>query len=225
MNFLDPEKTETAYVLGVVPEDDGLHRLVTHRAKVGHTCCGCCCDMRRAVIIVNLVLLANIIVNSVNYTVFLSGDGGSDVMASFDDMRSVDDDFSVKYMKGMRFYFCALFIFLGIKIVCCIFGIVGAFRYNVNLTGIAAVSFCFDFLIGLFGVILNGSIRNGIISYEFRLDWFSKQYMIPQLLVSGFFAYPHFFFIKEVRDGSMSKQNYVNEEMSCCCVKKTENFQ
>jgi hypothetical protein len=41
------------------------------------------------------------------------------------------------------------------------------------------------------------------------------------LVLAALFAYPHFFFIKEVRSGIMSEANYVNVNQSCCCVSKS----
>lgn len=73
-------------------------------------------------------------------------------------------------------------------------GIAGGYYYNIYMTGIAAAAYCFDVLLSLIQFNLGG------------------------VLYGAFFAYPHFFLIKEIRAGTMSKENYANEEMSCCCV-------
>ena len=41
---------------------------------------------------------------------------------------------------------------------------------------------------------------------------------LGNLLLCGFFAYPHVYLIKEIREGVMSEQNYPQEKQSCCCV-------
>jgi hypothetical protein len=164
-NDRHPEKTETAYQLGVPVANDqanGNSGNNQNYYKRGHLCCGGCCDMRRAVIVVN-ILEAGLLLLGIMGTI---GSAESSAQIAIQ---------------------C-------LKITCCILGIFGALHFNPYMTGIAAASFCFDFVRALVG--------NSLIGVTF----------------SGYFAYPHFFFIKEVREGIMSKENYNNERMSCCCV-------
>ena len=80
------------------------------------------------------------------------------------------------------------------KILLSILGIFGAIRFSVPMVGLAMAAYIFDAVFALIGFNIAG------------------------LLFAGFFAYPHGFFIKEVRAGIMTKENYPNEEYSCCCV-------
>jgi hypothetical protein len=73
-------------------------------------------------------------------------------------------------------------------------GIYGAVTYNIWMVGVSLLVYCFDFVMGVVAV------------------------NVLSLVMVGLFAYPHFFFIKEVRSGVMSEANYVNEKQSCCCV-------
>lgn len=81
-----------------------------------------------------------------------------------------------------------------VKILLSLIGIFGAVKYNEIGVGLAMAGFVFDAVMSLIGVNL-----------------FAFIYAVC-------FAYPHAFFIKEVRAGIMTKENYPNEEFSCCCV-------
>lgn len=41
---------------------------------------------------------------------------------------------------------------------------------------------------------------------------------IGGMVLFGFFAYPHYFLIQEMRSGVMSRETYEIEKHSCCCV-------
>mmetsp|Transcript_27839 Transcript_27839/g.78008 ORF Transcript_27839/g.78008 Transcript_27839/m.78008 type:complete len:129 (-) Transcript_27839:242-628(-) len=73
-------------------------------------------------------------------------------------------------------------------------GLFGALKYNASLVMVAFVFYCIYTVFALIG--LN----------------------IASILLGGFFAYPHWFLYKEIKDGTMSEENYVNEKASCCCV-------
>ena len=177
-------KSETDYKLGEPVQ--GVPVQTSHE-KQGHKCCGGCCDMRRAVIIVNII----------NAFVLILG------IASFFGTRALannaseiyDDDGVIAAFEGFSSLPLGAFLAIQVtRIVCSLAGIVGGMKYNVILTGVAALMYCVDAVMSL--VVFN----------------------IGGLVYSLFFAYPHFFFIKEVRAGIMSEENYPNEKMSCCCV-------
>ena len=75
-------------------------------------------------------------------------------------------------------------------------GAYGAFTFNIYLVGISLAVYVVEAILALMSFYLAG------------------------LLVAVFFAYPHVFFIKEVREGIMTKERYQPgiEEQSCCCV-------
>jgi hypothetical protein len=189
MDGPDPEKTETAYQLddgAVLPvegsmdlmQQEGNKLVTTRRNKQGHTYCGgcgpcggdrCCCDMRRAVIIVNIINIIIIVLDII------------DEVPSYN--KTFDDDQS--YAAQMDVYHNGehlghLIAFGTVCILLSAAGIVGALRYNVYLVAIAATAYCFTLVMTLVALNPYG------------------------LLCPGFFAYPHFFFIKEVREGTMS---------------------
>jgi hypothetical protein len=125
--------------------------------KRGHKLCSGCCDVRRAVIIVNMV------VGGLTLLVFI-------------------------------FVFPLAIVFAPFPLAPCALGIMGAIQYNVYMVGAAALHIC---------VVIGFALSN---------------FNIFGVALFAFFLYPHIFFIKEVRDGIMSKENYGNERHSCCCV-------
>lgn len=75
-------------------------------------------------------------------------------------------------------------------------GIYGAYIFDIRLVGVSLAAYALEAIFALLGFNLVG------------------------IIMAGFFAYPHVFFIKEVRAGIMTKERYVPgiEEQSCCCV-------
>jgi hypothetical protein len=179
---------EVGYVLAQ-PEKDGIAVSATAMGagKQGHAFCGGCCDVRRAVIIVNIVSIAFASLGLVTV-------GGLMAVSS---SASYDDDEVQEAMSSFNEGNLAMGVFFAlaaIRIVANALGIYGAVTYNIWMVGISLAAYCIDFAMGVVSVNIVGLVTNAL------------------------FAYPHFFFIKEVRSGLMSEANYVNEKQSCCCV-------
>jgi len=180
-NVEEPVKpSEVQYTLAQAENDGNSNN------KQGHKCCGSCCDMRRAVIIVNII-------NAVLLTMGIFSVLAARHMSS--QVDAVDDDELANALEEFNSLPIAALLVIQIsKILVSILGIFGAIRFNIYMVGIAMAAYVFDAVFALIGLNIAG------------------------LLFAGFFAYPHGFFIKEVRAGIMSKENYPNEEYSCCCV-------
>eukprot|EP00542_Grammatophora_oceanica_P017314 CAMPEP_0194048406 /NCGR_PEP_ID=MMETSP0009_2-20130614/27196_1 /TAXON_ID=210454 /ORGANISM="Grammatophora oceanica, Strain CCMP 410" /LENGTH=172 /DNA_ID=CAMNT_0038694259 /DNA_START=51 /DNA_END=569 /DNA_ORIENTATION=- len=158
--------------------------------KQGHKCCGGCCDVRRASIIVNIV---NIIISLLFMLEFIFIDK---IVAKDEEVINDEEQLNnlhtaaaiIKKLEGL------LVFFLMIKIACSAVGIHGAYTFSVPKVGVAlgcyTVFLIFDVLTLSFGGIL----------------------------MDAFFAYPHIYLIMEMNEGIMSPENYINEEQSCCCV-------
>jgi hypothetical protein len=251
------EAKETSYQLaqpGSVPhlgfEDmsDATSPLIRDR-KQGHRCCGGCCDVRRAVIIVNMVNVVMLLMsiegilvvetsieakNQLHDDWFASMKYQDDWFATmkvrddwFGNMTFQDDWFGNTTFQGdwyqgdwfqsllydMEFdeevsmwsddrfshlpfgQLVAAFISaLVVQIVICLIGITGAFLYSKCMVGVAAAFYCVQ-------VFIYAALFNPL-----------------GVMTMALFAYPHFFLIKEIDQGIMTKQNYPNERMSCCCV-------
>ena len=149
MTSVEPTKEETSYTLAEPVAVGG-------GGKQGHKCCGGCCDMRRAVIIVNIVHA------SIIGLAFLG------VLASRNlDYASIYDDDSVASAMseaqnkpiGM-----AVSVLLA-QIVAALCGIAGGMKFNIPLTAIAATGYIAFFIIGLIGFNPFALLYHGFFLY------------------------------------------------------------
>ena len=172
-----------AYEIGV----SGTTATTTTTTKRGHKCCGGCCDVRRATIIVNIV---NIGLEILALLGVLLISKGMEAMADADDdsvKAAVEEFESISLNAGF-------FIFVVFRIIASGCGIGGAYYYNPTLVTVAGISY-------------------------FALALTSLAYFdIAGVIYFSLFAYPHYYLVKEIREGIMSKDNYINEQHSCCCV-------
>ena len=157
----------------------------------GHRCCGRngsgCCDMRRAVIIVNLVDIAICLFYAIYFALM------AEAVEEIPDSTYGGE--TKAQMEGMMLKMEHIFIILSaIKIPLNGLGIYGAVKFKYWPVAVALGAYSIQFLLHGFAINIGG------------------------LLLSGFFAYPHVFFLKEVRSGVMSEMNYPTERFSCCCV-------
>jgi hypothetical protein len=159
--------------------------LMENGPKRGHKCCGGCCDVRRAVIIVNIISSAVLLI-TIWSTV--AGKIMSQTMVLDDDKAQQGID-SVAVTP-----IWPIIALLAVITVVHILGVVGAIFYQTWMVAISALGYFVPMIVGLI-----------------QLNPF---YVIFNTL----FFYPHYFLIKEVRQEIMTKENYHNEKMSCCCV-------
>lgn len=171
--------------------------------KQGAKCCGCCCDYRRAVIVLAII---NICV-SIGYIIVIVA------AASIPTAQvNVDDD------QVMQAYEDALPIqaaFYGVTLFCSICALVGANKYNIPLVAINTLWYVGSF-IG--SSIVTANMANEIND---QTDDVTLP-VIPNIVVSAvltmLFMYPHIGFMYEVKVGIMSYETYPREEFSCCCA-------
>ena len=157
-------------------------------ASQGRKYC-CCFDMRRAVIIVNLVDIAICVFYAIYFAIM------AEAVEEIPDTTYGDGGETKARMEGMMLKMEHVFIILSaIKIPLNGLGIYGAIKFKYWPVAVALGAYSIQFLLHGFSVNIGG------------------------LLLSGFFAYPHVFFLKEVRSGVMSEMNYPTERFSCCCV-------
>jgi hypothetical protein len=178
---------EVGYVLAQ-PEKDGIvvDATAMGTGKQGHAFCGGCCDVRRAVVIVNIISITFASLGIVTMVALMTA-----TSASYDD-DGVQEAMTAFNEANLSMGLAIAMI--AIKLVANGLGIYGAVTYNIWMVGVSLSVYCVDFVMGV--VALN----------------------IFSMVMVALFAYPHFFFIKEVRSGIMSEANYVNEKQSCCCV-------
>eukprot|EP00977_Amphora_coffeiformis_P020049 scaffold7808_cov184-Amphora_coffeaeformis.AAC.28 len=148
-------KTETAYALAEPATVDGA--MVR---KPGHKCCGCdgCCDMRRAVIIVNIIQAG------------ILGMGMLILLATRNLANNAgniyDDDTTIAAMEDFKDAPLGVGLaIMGVQIVAALCGIAGGMKFNVILTAVAGLSYTITFAMGLVSLNLAGLVYNGFFLY------------------------------------------------------------
>uniref|UniRef100_A0A7S0AWN8 Uncharacterized protein n=1 Tax=Minutocellus polymorphus TaxID=265543 RepID=A0A7S0AWN8_9STRA len=158
----------------------------------GHRCCGRngsgCCDMRRAVVIVNVVDTAICVFYAIYFAI---------LAVAVEEMpdESYGGEDSKSDIEGMMVKMEHVFIILSaIKIPLNGLGIYGAVKFKYRPVAAALAAYSLQFALNVYSINIGG------------------------LLLTGFFAYPHVVFLKELKSGVMSEMNYPTERFSCCCV-------
>mmetsp|Transcript_5557 Transcript_5557/g.16483 ORF Transcript_5557/g.16483 Transcript_5557/m.16483 type:complete len:187 (-) Transcript_5557:369-929(-) len=158
------------------------------RMKQGHICCGGCCDVRRAVIIVDIIMI--IFLTFITITILLGYELVE--LAAREDDASEDTIETANQLKHAHIGWIILYHLL--QIVGYAFAIQGAVKFNRKLVLAGFVVYCASFTMNLLVFDLVG------------------------MLLTGFFAYPHFYLAKEIEENVMTPENYANELHSCCCT-------
>ena len=148
--------------------------------------------MRRAVLIVNMVMIMLLF-----FKIFFW-----ELIKNVRDVElEADDDEVEKEGEALLQLHVGWHIFLGIlQMICFSIGVLGGIKFNLQYAQIAYGCYGFSFIYHL------------LTSYRSPLVW------LIQLGIAIGFAYPHYYFTKELQEGIMSPQNYENEVQSCCCV-------
>mmetsp|Transcript_2574 Transcript_2574/g.3441 ORF Transcript_2574/g.3441 Transcript_2574/m.3441 type:complete len:170 (-) Transcript_2574:209-718(-) len=116
--------------------------------RVGHSCCGGCCDMRRAVIIVNLIEIV---------LTFLALSGASDLVASQQDgtqQQSIDGILIVVFL---------------VSLTCGLLGVFGAISFSPYMVSVALVFNCIKFCLAVTKVNPVAMCVIGLIVYPHLL--------------------------------------------------------
>jgi hypothetical protein len=187
-------------VLRLIPHGSKVSRKAPYRRQ-GHLCCGGCCDMRRAVIIVDsinlflmtMALLSVLVVRKVDQMAINALSNQTSNYVDDEDLMDLFDDSIIMLNKSL-FPFTIIIALVCIRLVSSTIGIIGALNYNTCLVKVTTLMYCIDIFFGC--ILLNPF---DIIAY-------------------GLFAYPHFVLIREIQAGVMSPETYKNEEFCCCCV-------
>jgi len=159
--------------------------VVAERRTWATNCCGCCCDMRTAVIWVNVVSLIFTIplalifvssataMNSVDFTDadFYQGIDDDEVAAQTAETMAQMNEM----MGATNGIMAGVIAVVVIRMICSVIGIYGATKYKVWPVMVSLVAFLMEFVFN--AVVLN----------------------FLGLIMPGFFAYPHLFFIRELK--------------------------
>jgi hypothetical protein len=178
------------------------------QTKQGSKCCGCCCDYRRAVIILNFVLgILGII------SLIVISDGSPAIgQQEFD----LDDDSLVNIVEDT---YRQQAILVGVGVFASIVAIVGAYSYNIYMVGFNIIYMTVSFIAT---TVLTNKAFN-ILEEDYNGDdgipgpiWY---YVIQGVLLCVY-IHPHVGFMSEVKAAILSAETYPREEYCCCGVQR-----
>lgn len=160
------------------------------KEKQGAKFCGFCCDMRRAVIILNILAAIVLAINLIQWLA---------VQKILEDERVT-----------------AAIVLDALAFAGALSSILGAIGFKPIFVGIGLI------------LVIGNYIGNIIVAISFykyfeelgyELNWgVPVAGWVIGVVILLFYAYAHVTFITENKRGTMTKDNYENEEHSCCCV-------
>jgi hypothetical protein len=129
-----------------------------NRNKEGHSCCGSCCDMRRAVIIVNATMIVFLILGE-----FFLGIVYEAVAIAPD---NTDDDEAIANAEAMKsLHIGWILTFHSIQILCYGIGLWGALKFDRNLVLVALFCYLASFVANLATLQIVALLLNGLFAY------------------------------------------------------------
>jgi hypothetical protein len=175
------------------------------QTKQGSKCCGCCCDYRRAVIILNVLFIISNVINVIIYT-----QGNQVILRGLD----LDDDGLLDEVEDT---YKQQAILAGVGLFASIVAVFGAYRYNVYMVGSNVLCIIAMFITSI--VLANEAYNTLEEDYNGNNDIPSP---IATFAIQGVFMllviYPHVGFMYEVKAAILSEETYPREEFSCCCT-------
>jgi hypothetical protein len=123
--------------------------------RQGQLFCGCCCDMRRAVVIVNVMSICFALLGIAMYHL-LSRDGF---------IENFDDDITKYELEAISNYKGRAILFGLVSVLCSLIGLCGAVQYNRRMVILAAVYYCISMLTKIVPFDLSGMLMAGLFSY------------------------------------------------------------
>uniref|UniRef100_A0A6T6HSJ6 Uncharacterized protein n=1 Tax=Craspedostauros australis TaxID=1486917 RepID=A0A6T6HSJ6_9STRA len=135
-----------------------INAIPTPGVKRGHVCCGGCCDVRRATIIVNIIMLCITLLG-------LLGVAAAKGVAS-QAAENADDDETITSLQALSDAPVGVLVaVLLVQSACYVCGIFGAIKYNSPLVLVAFVCYCVTFAFDLFGANIVGMIITACFAY------------------------------------------------------------
>jgi len=213
MDELTPvaDVAEAPIATAAVPVAEPAEVPMKDQPKKGSICCGCCCDMRRACVVLSII---GMIINIIYVIAAAAGTGLGFGLARFAkgnenfSQEDVDNLNAVGAFSAMTAIGYAVIFFFDV------WWLIAALRYNVCM--LSVVVFCLLCSMG----------------YYIWVGWVNTQSMIDQgyatsanhvgdvlgpVIVWGLFMYPVIGLISEIKSGVMSPETYPREAHSCCC--------
>jgi len=143
---------DTAVVDGVTVDDDakeyGFQNIKAHK------CCGGCCDMRRAVITVNIINASLLALGLMSF-----------VYSSTYDYEDVDDDEVKDAYTSLDTGMGGLIAITAVKLVLSLVGIYGAYTYNVVMVGISCACYFLEAVFAFVFFNIGGLVYASLFAY------------------------------------------------------------
>lgn len=174
--------------------------------KQGAKCCGCCCDYRRAVIVIAIITIC-VSIGTIILVVASATYPTASVQVDDDAVLAIYDDSLVTQA-----------IFSGVSLACSICALVGANKYNIYLVGINCLWYVGNFIAGTIINIQTADEMSSVYDDDTVVTVSFIPTIITSAILTALFMYPHIGFIYEVKSGIMSYETYPREEYSCCCA-------
>jgi hypothetical protein len=180
------------------------------QTKQGSKCCGCCCDYRRVVIILNFVLV--MLADRIIPVIIGSSGAGSPVIFGHQEADYLDDDGLMDIVEDV---YRQQAILIGVGVFASIVAIVGACRYNIYMVGFNILYMIGSFIATI--VLTNKAFNTLEEDYTGDEDIPSPVgVFVIQGVIICFFIYPHYGFMSEVKAGILSAETYPREKYCCC---------
>ena len=183
--------------------------------KLGGTCCGFCCDFRRATIIVNSVIIG---LSTFSLVSLFNRPDAAEIMRGYEDI-DVDDDVVLNDLAEIADdSFLASAILGGVLVVFTAVPLYGAYMFDARMVSFGVVllvaTLVTEILVAYFYIEKADKVVEPTELYEFN-----QPIVIYTLtaIIQALFIYPHVGLILEIRSGIMSFETYSREAYSCCC--------
>jgi len=193
---------------------------VESQSKQGGVCCGCCCDYRRAVIIIGIwwtiAYIIGLATRDTSLDWYLNDIDDANVVDAITNAFKADEN--------------AILAITIISLVLSVGSVVGAFIHNKFLVALNVIWIIVYFIV--WEVYINKSYDNAIAAVNFANSFGNtiadgvaealRTASITSQVFAGIFtviwAYPSVMLVCELHSGVMSAKNYPRERASCCCV-------
>lgn len=184
--------------------------------KQGGTCCGFCCDFRRATIFVNSIIIG---LSTFSLVSLFQRPSTEDTMASHEEMNDITDDVVLQDLAQIaNDSYIASAILGGVLMVFTAVPLYGAYMFNVRMLSFGVVllvaTLVTEIILAYFYIEQADDVvaSTGVIEFHQPIVAYTLTGIIQCL-----FIYPHVGLILEIRAGIMSFETYSREAYSCCC--------
>jgi uncharacterized membrane protein len=153
-------------------DNNGDYVQVDAPARRAHLCCGCCCDTRRALIVVNIITLSLNALGLLSLSMITSVD-----VSQFDDDETIN---ALNNLDGAPLGWSMAFLAIGM--VTAIVGIYGGYKFQGICVMIAGVYYALSCIQGMIFMNLGGAIMAGFFAYPHFVFYqeMKKGIMSPQ---------------------------------------------